>query len=75
MGLGDETLIRARRETALRCLDWIDCYGDGAGDGFQEYRTRSAKGYENMAGARVRNDALVRLPDSSASTIRVHFVG
>jgi len=46
--LGDVTLLRAHRETALRCLDWIDHYGDVDGDGFQEYRTRSAKGYENM---------------------------
>jgi glycogen debranching enzyme len=54
--LGDETLIRAHRETALRCLDWIDRYGDG--DGFQEYRTRSAKGYENM-GWKDASDAVV----------------
>src|SRR6185295_12297796 len=46
--LGDETLLRAHRETALRCLDWIDRYGDVDGDGFQEYRTRSPQGYENM---------------------------
>jgi glycogen debranching enzyme len=46
--LGDETLLRAHRETALRCLDWIDRHGDVDGDGFQEYRRRSAKGYENM---------------------------
>src|SRR5262249_47782907 len=47
--LGDETLLRAHRETALRCLEWIDRWGDVDGDGFQEYRTRSPKGYENMA--------------------------
>ncbi len=46
--LGDDGLLRAHRETALRCLDWIDRYGDLDGDGFQEYRTRSPKGYDNM---------------------------
>src|SRR5262245_13809391 len=46
--LGDESLLRAHRETALRCLDWIDRYGDVDADGFQEYRTRSEKGYSNM---------------------------
>jgi glycogen debranching enzyme len=56
--LGDETLIRSRRETALRCLDWIDRYGDVDGDGFQEYRTRSAQGYENM-GWKDASDAVV----------------
>jgi glycogen debranching enzyme len=33
--------------TAEGCLDWIDNYGDGDGDGFQEYQTRSSAGYEN----------------------------
>jgi glycogen debranching enzyme len=56
--LGDETLLRTHRETALRCLDWIDRHGDFDGDGFQEYRTRSAKGYENM-GWKDAGDAVV----------------
>lgn len=56
--LGDEALLRERRETALRCLDWIDRYGDVDGDGFQEYRTRSSKGYENM-GWKDAGDAVV----------------
>ncbi|TMA53786.1 MAG: amylo-alpha-1,6-glucosidase, partial [Deltaproteobacteria bacterium] len=46
--LGDDALLHEHRETALRCLEWIDRYGDLDGDGFQEYRTRSPKGYENM---------------------------
>src|SRR2546425_1993552 len=46
--LGDDTLLRLHRDTALRCLEWIDCYGDLDGDGFQEYQTRSPQGYENM---------------------------
>lgn len=46
--LGDEALLREHRATALRCLEWIDRYGDLDGDGFQEYRARSPQGYENM---------------------------
>ena len=46
--LGDDSLLREHRETALRCLEWIDRSGDLDGDGFQEYRTRSPQGYENM---------------------------
>ncbi|HXC53054.1 MAG TPA: glycogen debranching N-terminal domain-containing protein [Candidatus Limnocylindrales bacterium] len=47
--LGDDSLLREHRDTAMRCLEWIDRYGDLDGDGFQEYRTRSQQGYENMA--------------------------
>jgi glycogen debranching enzyme len=46
--LGDESLLREHRDVAVRCLEWIDQYGDFDGDGFQEYRTRSPQGYENM---------------------------
>ncbi len=46
--LGDEKLLRTHRDVAMRCLEWIDRYGDLDGDGFQEYRTRSSQGYENM---------------------------
>jgi glycogen debranching enzyme len=46
--LGDDSILRQHRHTALRCLDWIDKHGDLDGDGFQEYRTRSPQGYENM---------------------------
>src|SRR5262249_2249568 len=55
---GDESLLRAGRDVALRCLEWIDRYGDIDGDGFQEYRTRSPKGYENM-GWKDSGDAVV----------------
>jgi glycogen debranching enzyme len=47
--LGDSALLREYRDVALRCLDWIDRYGDRDGDGFQEYQTRSPLGYENLA--------------------------
>jgi glycogen debranching enzyme len=47
--LGDDSLVRKHEQTARRCLDWIDRYGDLDGDGFQEYQTKSPQGYENMA--------------------------
>jgi glycogen debranching enzyme len=60
---GDETLLRKHLDTARRCLEWIDNYGDIDADGFQEYRTRSAQGYENM-GWKDSGDAVV-YPDGS----------
>ncbi len=45
---GGTALLEEHRDTALRCLEWIDTYGDLDGDGFQEYATRSPKGYQNM---------------------------
>ncbi|MGE5335278.1 MAG: glycogen debranching N-terminal domain-containing protein [Nitrososphaerota archaeon] len=61
--LGEDTLLREYRDTALRCLEWIDHYGDLDGDGFQEYQTFSTKGYENM-GWKDASDAVV-YPDGS----------
>ncbi len=46
--IGDRALLRQHRDTALRCLEWIDNYGDLDGDGFQEYKSRSLQGYENV---------------------------
>jgi glycogen debranching enzyme len=48
MATGDRGLLESHLETAERCLEWIDKYGDRDGDGFQEYLTRSPVGYENM---------------------------
>ena len=45
---GERALLERHLETAEGCLSWIDDYGDRDGDGFQEYRTRSPVGYENM---------------------------
>jgi glycogen debranching enzyme len=56
--LGDKALLHEHRDTALRCLDWIDRYGDADGDGFQEYKTHSPRGYENM-GWKDAGDAVV----------------
>jgi glycogen debranching enzyme len=60
---GDESLLREYREAALRCLNWIDRYGDLDGDGFQEYRSRSKKGIKNQ-GWKDSGDAVV-YPDGS----------
>ncbi len=46
---GEGALIERYLPNAEACLAWIDTYGDRDGDGFQEYQTRSAAGYENMA--------------------------
>lgn len=46
--LGDDSLLRRHEQTARRCLEWIDRYGDMDGDGLQEFQTRSPDGYENM---------------------------
>jgi len=61
--LGDTSILREYRDVAVRCLDWIDRYGDLDGDGFQEYKTRSSLGYENV-GWKDAGDAVV-YPDGS----------
>jgi len=61
--IGDEGLLHEHRDTALRCLKWIDRYGDLDGDGFQEYKTFSEQGYHNL-GWKDASDALV-YPDGS----------
>ncbi|MHB8515523.1 MAG: amylo-alpha-1,6-glucosidase, partial [Dehalococcoidia bacterium] len=61
--LGDDALLDEHGETADRCLAWIDAYGDLDGDGFQEYKTRSTQGCENMSW-KDSGDAIV-YPDGS----------
>jgi glycogen debranching enzyme len=46
--LGDDLLFPHHKDVVLRCLEWIDRYGDRDGVGFQEYQTWSEHGYENM---------------------------
>src|SRR6185503_11221637 len=60
---GDSELVSSHLGIAERCLEWIDRYGDIDGDGFQEYRTRSPHGFENM-GWKDASDAVV-YPDGS----------
>jgi glycogen debranching enzyme len=45
---GDVALLERHIDTAERCLDWIENWGDRDGDLFQEYQTRAPHGYENM---------------------------
>ena len=60
---GDRTLLTKHLDTAERCLDWIDRYGDRDGDGFQEYQTRSPVGYENQ-GWKDSGDAVMNVDGS-----------
>ena len=46
--LGDSHLLHRFRNSAERCLEWIDLHGDRDHDGFQEYGTRSPDGYRNQ---------------------------
>ena len=45
----DAALMRDLREPALRALAWIDERGDLDGDGFVEYKRRSARGLANQS--------------------------
>jgi glycogen debranching enzyme len=54
----DIGLLKEYQEVALKCLDWIDHYGDLDGDQFQEYKTFSSLGYENI-GWKDAGDAVV----------------
>jgi glycogen debranching enzyme len=55
---GDLHLLKEYRNVVLNCLDWIDHWGDLDGDGFQEYKTYSSLGYENV-GWKDAEDAVV----------------
>lgn len=55
---GDLDLLKTYREIAENCLAWIDEYGDLDCDGFQEYKTFSNLGYENL-GWKDAGDAVV----------------
>ncbi len=55
---GDLQLFKTYLDVAEKCLEWIDQSGDLDGDGFQEYKTFSTPGYENM-GWKDAHDAVV----------------
>lgn len=63
MSTGDRGLLTDHLDTAERCLDWIDNFGDRDGDGFQEYQTRSPVGYENQ-GWKDSGDAVMNVDGS-----------
>ena len=46
---GDRKMVAPLIEPALAALRWLDRYGDLDGDGFYEYKTRSAAGVANQA--------------------------
>src|SRR5579875_719346 len=54
----DKNLLIDFRDTAEKCLQWIDHYGDLDGDGFQEYKSLSSYYYENV-GWKDASDAVV----------------
>lgn len=60
---GDRGLLERHFQTAERCLEWIDHYGDRDGDGCQEYATRSPVGYENH-GWKDAGEAVVNIDGS-----------
>lgn len=45
---GRRALLDRYFDTAMRALQWCESHGDCDGDGLQEYRTRSPKGYRNQ---------------------------
>jgi glycogen debranching enzyme len=45
---GDREFAEGLWPNALRALEWIDRYGDSDGDGYVEYRRRSAGGLDNQ---------------------------
>jgi glycogen debranching enzyme len=55
---GDAELARSLMPNVDAALRWIDEYGDLDGDGFVEYRTRSARGIRNQ-GWKDSHDAIV----------------
>jgi glycogen debranching enzyme len=63
MSTGDRDLLDEHIDTAERCLEWIDKYGDRDGDGFQEYETRSPVGYANQ-GWKDSGDAVMNVDGS-----------
>ncbi|PSB57002.1 glycogen debranching N-terminal domain-containing protein [Chamaesiphon polymorphus] len=60
---GNMGLLHEYRDVALRCLDWIDRYGDLDGDGLQEFKASSPQGIYNQ-GWKDSGDAIV-YPDGS----------
>ena len=55
---GDRELVRPLARAALDAVRWLDRYGDLDGDGFYEYRTRSAHGVRHQ-GWKDSEDAMV----------------
>ncbi|HKE88091.1 MAG TPA: glycogen debranching N-terminal domain-containing protein [Vicinamibacterales bacterium] len=58
---GDTDMLRTYLTAALRTFEWADRYGDCDGDGFLEYRRRSARGLKNHGWK--DSDEAIRYPD------------
>ncbi|MEV4489581.1 glycogen debranching N-terminal domain-containing protein [Micromonospora coxensis] len=69
---GDADLVRELRDPAREALDWLDEYGDAAGDGYLRYQSRSPRGgpvnqaWKNSPDAIVHRDG--RVPGPSRAT-------
>ncbi|HET7026350.1 MAG TPA: glycogen debranching N-terminal domain-containing protein [Candidatus Limnocylindrales bacterium] len=70
--LGDREIIERYLPAAERALRWIDGFGDRDGDGFQEYATRSSRGYRNQ-GWKDAGDAILEA-DGSLSALPTALV-
>jgi glycogen debranching enzyme len=46
--VGDRGIVDRYLPAADAAMRWIDAFGDRDGDGFQEYATRSSRGYRNQ---------------------------
>lgn len=55
---GDKALVGPYLDPALKCLKWLNDYGDSNGDGFYDYKTRSKMGVRNQ-GWKDSSDAIV----------------
>ncbi len=61
--LGDISLVERYLPAAEAAMRWVDAFGDRDGDGFQEYATRSTRGYRNQGW----KDAGDAIPEADAS--------
>lgn len=64
---GDKGLLDSYLEPARNALAWCEKWGDRDGDGFQEYETRSRRGYYNQ-GWKDSEDAIVHADGRKAQT-------
>ncbi|MFW6084484.1 MAG: glycogen debranching N-terminal domain-containing protein [Gemmatimonadota bacterium] len=77
---GDESILHAHRDIALRTFEWAETYGDRDGDGFLEYVERSPKGLKNQAwkdsdeAIRYRDGAVVADPIATIEEQAYHFI-
>jgi glycogen debranching enzyme len=71
---GDREFAETYWPNALRCLEWIDRYGDADGDGYVEYKKKSAGGLDNQ-GWKDSRDGIVHadgtLPDPAIALCEV----